>query len=82
MGALTRLAQQVNSSASNYFAPMPNKRLKHLFEVKNLWLTVYQCHHIDTENRLQLRLRVEVIEHHFAQLTALKLNHHPQAILI
>ena len=61
---------------------MTNKRFEHLFEVQRAGLAVLQRHHVDAEHVLQLRLGEQIIDDHFAGLTALDLNHHAQAIFI
>jgi len=54
-------------------------RKNQLAQVAQLGAAVDQRHHVDAEGVLQLRLLVQVVEHHLGHFAALELDHHPHA---
>jgi hypothetical protein len=82
MTALAGLAQQVHGAAGDHLAAVAQEGFEDLLEVEHLRLAVDQRHHVDAEDVLQLRLRVEVVEHHVADLAAAQLDDDAQAVLV
>ena len=82
MPPLARLAQQINRAAGHNFASMADKRLNHLLQIEHFGLTVDQGHHVDAHDRLQLGLRVQVVEHHITHFSTAQLNHNAETVLV
>ena len=68
--ALPRALGLKPEQVADDLAAVLEERLEHLLEVQHLRLIVHQRHAVDAEHRLQLGLRVEVVEHHLARLPA------------
>ena len=82
MPAAPRLAEQVQGPPDDHFAPVLEERLEHLLEVVELRLAVREGDAVDAEHRLELRLRVKVVEHDLAGVAAADLDDDPQAVLV
>ena len=82
MAALARLAQVEHRAPCDHLAAVREKRLEHLPKIEQARLTINQGHHVDAEGVLELRLLVEVVEHHLGHFAALELDHHPHARLV
>ena len=82
MGAFTGLAQQIDSSARDYFSAVTQEGLNQLLKIENLRLTIDQGHHVDTEHTLQLSLCEQVIENHFANIGTLNFNNDAHSVFI
>ena len=82
VGALARLAQVEARAAGDHLAAMREEVGEHRLQAEQLRLAVDQRDHVDAEGVLELRLLVEVVEHHLRQLAALELDHHPHAGLV
>ena len=82
MRALSRLAQQENSSARHNFTTVTHKSLKHLLEVENAWLTINQSNNIDAKDILHLRLCEKVVEHYLANFATLDFYYNAHAIFV
>ena len=82
MGALAGLLQQINSTTCDHFATVTQKVVNQLLQIKNLWLTIDQCHDVDTKHALQLSLGKEVIKNHFTDIGALNFDYYAQAVFI
>ena len=82
MAPVARLAQRKHGAAGHHFAAVFQKHLNQDFQVAQLGLAVNQGHHVDAKGVLQLRLLVQVVEHHLGHFATLELNHHPHARLV
>ena len=82
MAALAGLTQQIDRPARHDLASVTDKGLDHLLEIENFGLAINQRDHIHTDNRLQLGLGIEIVEHYVAHFTAPQLDHHTQAVFI
>ena len=82
MAPVACFAQLKHGAASDHFTAMLQKDFNQLFEVAQLGLAVDQRHHVHTEGVLQLRLLVEVVEHHLGHFAALEFNHQAHAGLV
>jgi hypothetical protein len=82
VAALARLAQLENGAPGDHFAPMRQEALEHLLQVEQARLAIDQRHHVHAEGVLQLRLLVQVVEHHLGHFAALQLDHHAHAGLV
>ena len=82
MTALTRFAQQVHSAPRYHLTAVANKVLQQLLEVENARLIVHQGDNIDAKNILQLRLCIQIIQHHLTAFAALHFNHNAQAVFV
>ena len=82
MAPLPRFAKQVNGSAGDDLPAMAEEGLKHFLQVEDLRLPIHEGHAVDPEDRLQLGLGVEVVQHHFPGLPPAQLNDHPKAVLV
>ena len=61
---------------------MTDESLNNLLEIEHLGLTVDQSHHVDSNNRLQLCLRVQIVEYHVPHFTSAQLDDNPQTVLV
>ena len=82
MAALARFAQIEDGAAGDDFAAVLQKDLDQVFQVAELGLPIDQGHHIHAEGVLQLRLFVQVVQHHFGYFAALELNYQAHAGLV
>ena len=82
MPSLTRLAQQIHRAAGHNFASMADKRLNHLLQIEHFGLAIDQGHHVDAHHRLQLGLRVQIIQHHITDFSAAQLNDDAKTVLV
>ncbi|CQR22701.1 Uncharacterised protein [Yersinia enterocolitica] len=82
MCAVTCFTQFKNGTASHHFTAVAHESNQNVFQVKQLRLPLRQSHHIDTESHLQLRQRVEVVQHHFPDSITFDFNHDTHAVFI
>ena len=82
MRALARLAQLEAGAAGDHLAAMREEGGEHRLQAEQLRLAVDERDHVHAEGVLELRLLVQVVEHHLGQLAALELDHHPHAGLV
>ena len=82
MPSLTRLTEQEQCPACNNLTSVTNERLNDLLEVEHLGLSVNQSHHVDANDRLQLRLCVQVIQYNIANFTSAQLDNNPQSVFV
>ena len=82
VAALACLAQVEYGAASDHFAAVLQKDFNQVFQVAQLGLAVNQGHHVHAKGVLQLRLFVQVVEHHFRDFAALEFNHQAHARLV
>ncbi len=82
MRAVTRFAQFENGTARDDFATMTHKGFEDLLQRHDLRLALMQRHHVDAERDLQLRQRVEIVQHHFADGIALHFDHDAHTVFI
>ena len=80
--ALARPAQQVHGAPGDDLAPVAQKRFENLLEIENLRLALDQRHHVDAEDALQGRLRIQVVEHHVAHFAPAQFDNDTQAVLV
>ncbi len=52
----------------------------HLLQVHLLGPTAIERQHVDAEGRLQLRVAIELVEHHLRRGVAAQLDHHAHAV--
>jgi hypothetical protein len=79
VAALARLAQFEHRAPGDHLAPVGEETLQHVLEVEQPWAAVDQRHHVHAESVLQLRLLVEVIQHHLGHFTLLQFDHQAHA---
>ena len=79
MAALACLAQIEHGAPCHHFAAVLQEYFQQVFEVAQLGLAVDQRDHVHAKAVLQLRLLVQVVEHHFGHFTALEFDHQPHA---
>ena len=72
MGTFLGLGQLVSGPADDDFGPMLDKVLNELLEVQRHRTALHKTHVVDPEGALQLRVLVEVIEHHAGHGIALE----------
>ena len=82
MTAFARFAQSEHGAPRHHLAAVRQEHLDQVFQVAQLGLAVDQRHHVDTEVVLQLRLLVEVVEHHLGHFAALELDDQAHAGLV
>ncbi len=82
MAAFAGLAQREHGAARDHFAAVLQEDLDQVLQVAQLGLAVDQRHHVDAEGVLQLRLLVEVVEHHLGHFAALELDDKAHARLV
>ncbi len=82
MAALAGLAEQVDRAPCHHLPTMTYKRFQNFLEVQYPGLAIDQCHHINTEYRLQAGLGIQVIQHHVTNFTATQFDDHAHAILV
>ena len=82
MPSLTRLTEQEQCPACNNLTSVTNERLNDFLEVEHLGLSVDERHHIDANDRLQLRLCVQVIQYNIANFTSAQLDNNPQSVFV
>jgi hypothetical protein len=82
MAALARLAQLEHCPSRHHLAAVFEEDLQQQLEVAQLGLAVDERDHVDAEAVLQLRLLVEVVEHHLGHFTALQVDDHAHARLV
>ena len=71
VAALARLAQLVHGAPRHHLAAVLEEDLEQVLQVAQLGLAVDQRHHVDAEGVLQLRLLVQVVQHHLGHFAAL-----------
>ena len=74
VAAFARLAQVEHGAPRDHFAAVVQENLDQVLQVAQLGLAVDQGHHVDAEGVLQLRLLVQVVEHHLGHFAALEFN--------
>ena len=82
MAALARLAQVEHRAARHHFAAVLQEDFNQVFQVAQLGLAVDQRHHVHAKRVLQLRLFVQVVQHHFGYFAPLQFNHQTHAGLV
>ena len=82
MAAFARLAQLVHRAAGDHFATVLREDLDQVFQVAQLGLTVHQATMLMPKVSLQLRLLVQVVQHHLRHFAALELDDHAHAGLV
>ena len=76
---LARLAQFEDGTTCHDFTTVRKEAHQHLLQVQEARLAIDQCHHVHAEGILELRLLVQIVQHHFRNDVALELNHHAHA---
>ena len=56
--------------------------MNQLLQIENLWLTIDQCHNVNTKHALQLSLGKEVVKDYFTHIGALNLDNHAQTVFV
>src|SRR5205823_7029721 len=82
MGPLPRFTQLVNRAPGHDLAAMADKALEDLLKIQYPRLALYQGHHVDAEDCLQLGVLVDIIEHHLAHLAPAQLDDHAHAVFV
>ncbi len=82
MAAVARLAQLEHGAAGHHFAAVLQENADQVLEIAQARLTVDQRHHVHAKGVLQLRLLVQVVQHHFRHFTALEFDHQAHARLV
>ncbi len=82
MGAIARFAQFKNGAARHDFTTMTHEGFQNLLQGHDLRLALMQRHHVDAEGDLQLRQRVEVVQHHFRYRVALHFDYDAHAVFV
>src|SRR5206468_12589681 len=82
IAAFSRLAQHEHGSAWYDLAAMLEEDLDQVLQVAQLRLVVDQRHHVDAEGVLQLRLLVQVVQHHLGHFAALQFDDDAHARLV
>ena len=75
MATLAGFAQLKHGAAGDHFAAMLQENGDQVLQIAQAWLAVDQGHHVHAEGVLQLRLFVQIVQHHFGHFAALELNH-------
>jgi hypothetical protein len=78
----SRALRSSNTVRRDHFAAVLQEDLDQLLQVAQLGLAVDQRHHVDAEGVLQLRLLVQVVQHHLGHFAALELDHQAHAGLV
>jgi hypothetical protein len=79
VAALARLAQLEHGAARHHFAAVLQEDADQVLQVAQLGLAVDQRHHVHAEGVLQLRLLVQVVQHHLGHFAALEFDHQAHA---
>ena len=74
VAALARLAQIEHGAPSHHLAAVLQEHFQQIFQVAQLGLAVDQRNHVHAKAVLQLRLFVQVVQHHLWHFAALQLN--------
>ena len=82
VGPIPGLAQLVEGAAGDHVAPMAQEVLDELLEVQGARLAVHQGDHVDAEDRLQLAVLEQVVQHHLGDLVAFEIEDHAHAVLV
>ena len=82
MAALARLAQIEYRTACHHFAAVVQKDFDQVLQVAELGLAIDQGHHVHAKGVLQLRLLVQIVQHHLGHFTSLQFNHQAHAGLV
>ena len=82
MFALARLAQFVLGAAADHFHAVVDEKLDHVHQAQLARLAVDDGEHDDAETDLQLRVLIEVVEHHLGLFAALQLHHDAHAVAV
>ena len=82
VAAFARLAQREYRAARHHFPAVLQEDADQVLQVAQLGLAVDQRHHVDAEGVLQLRLLVQVVQHHLGHFAALELDHQAHAGLV
>ena len=82
MAALARLAQLEHRAPGDHLAPVLEEDRDQVLQAAQLRLVVDQRDHVDAEGVLQLRLLVQVVQHHLGHFAALELDDDAQARLV
>ena len=79
MPAITGFAQLEHRAACHHFAAVLQEDADQVLEVAQAGLAVNQRHHVHAECVLQLRLLVQVVQHHLGHFAALEFDHQAHA---
>ena len=79
VSAFARLAQGEDGAAGDDLAAVLQKDLDEVFQVAQLGLPIDERHHVDAKGVLQLRLFVQVVQHHFGHFAALEFDYQAHA---
>ena len=82
MAAVARLAQFKHRAARDDLTSVLQKDADQRFQIAQAGLAVDQRHHVHAKSVLQLRLLVQVVEHHFGHFTTLEFDHQAHARLV
>jgi hypothetical protein len=82
MAAFARLAQLEHRAPGDHLAAVLQEDTDQVLQVAQPGLAVDQRHHVDAEGVLQLRLLVQVVQHHLGHFAALELDHQAHAGLV
>ena len=82
MAALPGAPQQIEGAPGDHLPPMLHEGFQHLLEVQQARLPIHQSHAVDAEHGLQLRLGVQVVQHHLAGFAPAQLDEDAQAVLV
>ena len=82
MTAFARFAQTELCPARDHLTPMADENLQQFAQAHGSRLAAFQRHHVDAENRLQLRVLIKVVEHDLGVFAATQLEDHAHAVLV
>ncbi len=79
VAALAGLAQFEHRAPRDHLAAVLQEHDDQVAQVAQARLAIHQRHHVDAEGVLQLRLLVEVVQHHLGHFAALEFDHQAHA---
>ena len=79
MTAFTSFVQAMPCTTGNHFFPEGQEGLNEAPHRQLNGSTTNQRQHIDAKRGLQLRIAIELVQHHFCRGVTLELNHDPHA---
>ena len=82
MGAIAGFAQFEDGATGDHFAAVAHEGFEDVFQVQQFRLPLMQRNHVDAEGDLQLRQRIQVIQHHFADRVAFDFDDDAHAVFI
>ncbi len=80
VSAIARLVEIELRAAGNYFLTEVDERAQNIPQRQLLGLSAVQGQHVDTETRLQLRVSIELVEHHIRSRIAAQFDHDANAL--